>query len=323
MSGEALGWAKKQVCGGRGPKDVLKTLADYADANGFAYPSIATLASECEASERTVQRDLRYLEDQGLLQGFEVIDARTGRSRTRLYWFPMVGDQPSAKMRKAIEAERGARVTWVSPIQGDMGVTGEGDMGVTPGVTTVSPHKNLFLEPSEADASSAGARDLVEEAFQATLAAYPVTGLDNTNVPAARTQFVIEAEAVGDPMRLAVAAREFADALAAQDRKYPAPKLEDWLARQAYLGRLKVRADVKTSPSPGQARNRFADAKVRKAVVRELGEGWAVSWLDPCGWDQGKRVIDPRIKWRAVELGKTEHREVFAKLGVVIGQVGS
>lgn len=320
MSGEAIGWAKRQACGGRGPKDVLKTLADYAGEHGFAWASVARLARECEASERTVQRDLRHLEDMRLLLGYDVVDARTGRSRSRLYWFPISGDEPDLKTRRAIEAELGARVTWVSPSEGDMGVTGEGDMGVTGRVTTVSPHKNPLLEPSEADASSAGARDCLEEAFQATLAAYPVSGLDNTDVPAARAQFAIEAQAVGDPMRLALAAKAYAEAPETQRRQFAAPGLHVWLARKAYQGRLA------SAPSPGapggHARIRFASEEVRSAMVGAMGEAWVVSWLDPCGWDQGKRVIDPRIKGRADTLGKDRPARLLAELGVTVGKVG-
>jgi len=322
VSNDAQAWAVKQVCGGRGPKDVLKTLANYADANGFAWTSVARLASDCETSERTVQRDLRHLESEGLLHGYEVFDARTGRSRTRLYWFPVEGDQPTPKMRKAIETERGARVTWVSPYEGDMGVTGEGDMGVTPGVTTVSPHKEPPLEPKEADASSASVRDLVEEAFQATLAAYPVSGLDNTDVPAARAQFAAEAVAVGDPMRLAYAAKAFADAPETKKRQYAAPGLHHWLARQQYQGRL-----ASLTPQAGQAteptsRIRFASERVRTALFGAMGEAWVTSWLDPCGWDEGKQVIDPRIKRRADHLGEARPAGVLAELGVKVGKIG-
>lgn len=320
MSGKAFGWAKAQACPNRGAKDVLKTLGDYADANGFAYPSVARLALECEASERTIQRDLRALEDAGLLRGFEMVDQRTGRSRTRLYWFPMEGSEPTPKMIKMIEAERGARVTSVSPYQGDASVTGEGDTSVTGRVTTVSPLYEPPLEPSEADASSACARDAVEEAFEEVLAVYPASGIDNTDVPLARAQFAIEAEAVGDPLRLVAAAKSYATAPETQRRQYAAPGLHHWLARQSYRGRLPALA-ADASPATGP-RIRFASDEVRAAMVGAMGEAWVVSWLDPCAWDEGKRVLDPRLGERAKRLGEARPAGVLVGLGVTVGKVG-
>lgn len=319
MSGEALGWAKKQVAGGRGPKDVLKTLADYADQHGFAYPSIARLATECEASERTVQRDLRHLEDMGLLQGFEVTDARTGRSRTRLYWFPMEGDEPSSKMKKAIEAERGARVTWVSPSQGDMGVTGEGDMGVTPGVTTVSPHMNPLLEPSEADASSAGAGASVEEIAEELWSSWPAAGRAHSSERLVVEAVTAEAKAGADLAEvrrggLAYCARPSGWGASGDKPKSPHRFIAE--------GRWKTHADAVRAKAAA-TRNRFADEGLRKVLVGLRSEGWAVSWLDPCPFDAGKREIDPRLRSRAEKLREPDVAQALKAMGVMVLQVGS
>ena len=301
MSGDALGWAKKQICGGRGPKDVLKTMADYADDNGFAWTSVARLAFDCEASERTVQRDLRHLEEVGLLRGYAVFDARTGRSRTRLYWFPISADHPTPKMMRSIELERGARVTWVTPsegdmgdtLQGDMGDTPEGDMGVTGRVTTVSPHKEPPIELSEADASSVGAR-AVDEAFEALVVAYPAAGIDNTDIPAARTAFAAEVEVVGDPWRIVGAAEAFAADPKTKARTFAPAGLHNWLSRQSYRGRLPAVAQAAGLSEPRAGKAVFeGPAEVRACLLVEQKEAFVVSYLDPARYDPGGRVVFP------------------------------
>src|SRR5690606_35400191 len=105
----------------------------------FAFPAVATVAGELQVDERTVQRHLRILEDDHQIIGCDVEDKATGRTRTRAYYFPVEGRGPSAKELKAFELKVGGRVTRVSPWEGDMGVTGEGDTGVRGRVTTVSP----------------------------------------------------------------------------------------------------------------------------------------------------------------------------------------
>lgn len=319
MSGEALGWAKKQACGGRGPKDVLKTLADYAGKHGFAWASVATLASECEASERTVQRDLRQLEEMGLLRGYDVVDARTGRSRSRLYWFPISGDEPDLKTRRSVEAELGARVTWVSPSEGDMGVTGEGDMGVTPGVTTVSPLKEPLLEPSEADASSAGAREPVGVAGE-IWSVWPSAGREHSSERLVVDALTAEAAAGADLADVRAGALAYAARPSAWGASGDKPK-----SPHRFITEGRWKTHLPRAGEPARAappRMQFADAGVRAKLVGAMSEAWVISWLDPCGWDDAKREIDPRIKRRADKLGEAAPREVLGRLGVTVRKVG-
>ena len=61
---------------------VLLALADWADDEGVAFPAVATIASKCELSIRTVQRHLRAAEQHGLL-------TTTQRSSSSLYKLPV------------------------------------------------------------------------------------------------------------------------------------------------------------------------------------------------------------------------------------------
>ena len=63
MSVELLAKAKKTKLGGDSTaKLLLICLADYANAEGMAWPTVATMTEEVEKSERTIQTALRKLE---------------------------------------------------------------------------------------------------------------------------------------------------------------------------------------------------------------------------------------------------------------------
>ncbi len=67
MSVYAITWAKKQVIPSSTAKLVLLCLADYADEHGCCWPSQRTLAVDASLCERTVRRQLNYLEKAGVL----------------------------------------------------------------------------------------------------------------------------------------------------------------------------------------------------------------------------------------------------------------
>lgn len=68
MSFQAMAWAIKQNVENATAKFVLIMIANYADENGRAYPSIGRLASDTSTSESTVQRALAWLEQNGRLR---------------------------------------------------------------------------------------------------------------------------------------------------------------------------------------------------------------------------------------------------------------
>ncbi|WP_158852812.1 helix-turn-helix domain-containing protein [Saccharothrix deserti] len=67
MSVVAVRWAAEQTAGGPMPKLVLYALAEHANRDGRATTSVATLARETEASERTVRRALDALAERRLI----------------------------------------------------------------------------------------------------------------------------------------------------------------------------------------------------------------------------------------------------------------
>lgn len=147
MSGLAMGWAKKRDAPCKASKALLVYLADYADADGFAWPAVGRMATELQISERHVKRLLRALEGRRLLIAFQITDAKSGRCRTRAYWFPVEpGDAedpaPTACALASFAENVGGRVTRVSPWEGDTGVTPEGDTDARGRVTPASPYSS-------------------------------------------------------------------------------------------------------------------------------------------------------------------------------------
>lgn len=76
-------------------KLIWARLAQFAGAHGQAFPSMATLARECGVSERTAQRAVRLLMDQGFLEREMPSEKDQGRRQTPTYfflWHPCLSD---------------------------------------------------------------------------------------------------------------------------------------------------------------------------------------------------------------------------------------
>jgi hypothetical protein len=117
---------------------VLLAIADNADdSGGNAWPSIATLGRKCRISPRTVQRSIRKLELDGLLQ----VDEQGGRGGSNRY--RLVIDTP----RQSVTPVK------LTPRQNDTGDTSD-----TPPLTPVSPEPSLN-RPSTPQPPASGGRD--------------------------------------------------------------------------------------------------------------------------------------------------------------------
>ena len=80
MSKAASTWAGAQVTGSVGAHAVLMTLAEYADARGCSFPSIAHLADRTEQSPATVRRKLTDLEARGLIERVKRLRDKRGQA---------------------------------------------------------------------------------------------------------------------------------------------------------------------------------------------------------------------------------------------------
>jgi hypothetical protein len=68
MSFTAMALASKQITGNPTRKLILLLLADRANEQGICWPSLQTIARDCELSVATVKRQIKELEKLGLLQ---------------------------------------------------------------------------------------------------------------------------------------------------------------------------------------------------------------------------------------------------------------
>lgn len=113
MSVELLAKAKKTRPGGDSTaKLLLIVLADYANAEGMAWPTVATMTEEVEKSERTIQTALRKLERLKLIR-------RGNQKWTRNY---PKGQRPTVyeilpEKTKRAQHSKTARVQSTAPVE--------------------------------------------------------------------------------------------------------------------------------------------------------------------------------------------------------------
>lgn len=300
MSDVAVTWAKAQECvdkdgrRDRNAKDVLKTMAAWADAAGSVWAAVPVLAIECDVSERTVQRGLRALKAYGLL--IQTAETKTYRGRVYpIYQMPLETGHASTVRR--LEAERKASsrgdasvtpsearpVTSASPLD-DTGVTPPGDTGVT----QIGKEIPQGLKPSgSVRASEAACRVWAEKAPErvsprhaerAWLAAVERSGVD------------------GDRLLSAVRAAVARDPDFARDR---AMNLDRWLDEDRF------EAWLPEGDAPAQApamKGWAGPADVAKAVRQAMGPEGVASYLDPADWREDGRVIEAATRLGAERL---------------------
>ena len=63
MSWQATAWTERQTTGSPSRKALLLVMANYADQDGFCWPSQETLAAGAEISLDTVQRQSKKLHE--------------------------------------------------------------------------------------------------------------------------------------------------------------------------------------------------------------------------------------------------------------------
>lgn len=252
MSGAALGWAKSVRAPNAMAKAVLVSLADYADQSGIAWPAIPRLAQEVQASDRTVQRALRSLEEVGLIFT-EKRDRQDGGQTSNGYRLAMPpGDNLTP-----------APVTSCHP---------PGDTHVTPPVTPVSPPYEPPLELKASDEASTRAGSDFDQFW----AAYPAK---------------VGKKAALRAWQKAKDRPPLPEVLLALDRyRRTKPADRDWCHPSTWLNEGRWE-DGEIAPTGGNP-NAVPPAAVfdgppglRAAIVREIDEDYACRWLDHyCRW---------------------------------------
>jgi hypothetical protein len=79
----ALSWALKQTIGRSSEKFLLVLLCNYADENGYAYPSVTTLCRASEQDRKTVMSNLQSLSENGFIADS---GRRVGQTKSVTVW---------------------------------------------------------------------------------------------------------------------------------------------------------------------------------------------------------------------------------------------
>lgn len=151
-------WAKSKQKSGA--LLLMLALADFANDDGIAWPSVKTLAAKSRLSERQCQRIIDRLQAKGELYAMPA----TGRGHTNLYFVAVGLDQPTIhstlkgevftpfKIEQKGDISDGKRVT---------SATRKGDIAVTP-----DPSLDPSVDPSISQASPADAFPELDEPIQ-------------------------------------------------------------------------------------------------------------------------------------------------------------
>lgn len=303
MSDVASAWAKAQDPvddhGRVHPKakDILKTMAPYADADGEVWAAVPVLAMECCCTERTIQRGLAVLKKCGLL--IDTGTTKTWNSRVYpIYRMPLETGHASSVRRLAAERNaakarsRGdahvtpsadAPPTPVSP-QGDADVTPRGDTDVT----LIGKGITQGFKPS----ASVRASEAAGKAW-ATKAPERVSP---KRVEASWLNAVERSRETDDRMLSAVRA------CVARDPDFgrgKAMNLDRWLDEDRFMAWLPDDGALAQAPVVlGWA----GPANVRAAVMDAMGEAGVASYLNHARWDEGLGAVVAATKIGAQRL---------------------
>jgi hypothetical protein len=302
-----------------GARFVLVVLADHAgDQKGedwTCYPGMTRLSEKTGLSVESVERHLKMLVKQGWISR----KRRPGRTRdTGVYLYTLHRDRRRG-LPVNLTDDRAAEPSV------NLTVGGEGDhpskfdqpsVNLTPTTRqndSIPPDPPYTAEPPENPhltraGVGAGAGDGVFGQVLGEWVAAARTSRTDPEAAAERWAELVDG-GVSDADLAAAARAALAEDLDFK-RRGP-PGLQRWLGEKkfvAWLGR---------GPAAVAERTRFADETVRCAIVGAKGEGWAASWLDPAGWDAGRREISPRTQTAVLTL-RRDASGVLQRLGVKV-----
>lgn len=221
---DLLKWANDQNQLERTTKSTLKELAGYADADCCSWAKVSTLAYGVNCAERTVQYQLRALQEAGLIRDTGRLHRLEGSTRS----VPIYQLAPSVEGLGRPE-RMGAEI---APIDGD-GCNPAGGMGA------IGLHPQETIGTKElADASSPGASartEVLDGVFDQLVEAVPARMLKFSDLGEARLELAALAERGLDVRQLPDCAVRMASDPDFKSRKFP-PPLEDWIAKGQWRG---------------------------------------------------------------------------------------
>lgn len=302
---------------------LLYVLGQWAGPDGSCFPAVETIADRMRCSTSQARKALAEAEALGFVRREERKRRDGGKSSNRIILTYCERadladdlDTPGGHKRPGGRDKKAGKVSH-PPLHYGGGYHSNTVGPPLPGSGAFLNQDSLTEESSDELSQRAGALDdVVREVW----AAWPEAGREHSSER--QVTWAVAAEvAAGAPLAevragaLAYAGNPKAHGQSGRKPKAPHTFLAEgrWKTHLPKAGR---------GAAVVAARIRFASEEVRNALVGAMGDAWVGSWLDPCGWDEGKRVIDPRLKTRADRLGETKPAGVLAELGVKVGKVG-
>ncbi len=358
MSAVAVSWADGQRPGSPVKKSILSRLARWADDDGLAWTTMPVLAEDVNASVRTVQRAMRELEAQGYLsvtgktrgrniRYYQLNLARRGelaaeraarqaqRAKGELRGRdPTRVDDPSTPLSGVADGDNddaarvlsGARHD-ANGANGDTKPRGNGDSCAANGdrgVTQSIREKENSSANALSNARSNAKRDEVCSAWQRVAP-------DRVSRPKVARAWQAQLAKGVSSDDLAAAAFSY---LASDEVKRGYCKdLHVWLYDERWRARLgtpptSAKRSLAEESSPAVSRETpkwSGPPEVREVPLRRfgvaVGEPFAKSYVDPCGWDAVRRVLLARTRIAAERLEREIGRELrmagVAAIGVI------
>lgn len=302
---------------------LLYVLGQWAGPDGSCFPAVETIAEKMRCSVSQARKSLAEAESLGFVRREERTRRDGGKSSNRIILTYCERadladdlDTPGGHKRKKSSSGKAQKVSH-PPLHYGGGYRSNTVGPPLPGSGAYLNQDSLTSESSDELSQRAGAIDVV---VREVWAAWPEAAREHSSERLVADAVTSEVEA-GAPLSdvragmLAYAAKPKAHGQSGQKPKAPHTFVREgrW---KTHLPRADERAPV-VAP-----RIRFASDEVRTAMVGTMGEPWVVSWLDPCGWNEGKREIDPRLGDRAKRLDEARPAGRLSELGVKIRKVG-
>lgn len=327
MSNKALNWAFESEIGNVGAKFVLVALADHAgDYNGedwVCFPSTERLMAFTSQGERTILRHLAWLEETGWI---------TRRKRIRRKREESIYEYTLHRARADAAPAAPAPEACAPPANMTGGRAGGPPANLAPTSCQIGndhlpnwqhpPHPPIELNPqgtpseparARADSETPGgvAGGVIDREWERLKAGWAKVSPGRLAPKPGRRAFERAAAAMA-PERITDAGLRYL-ALDPDVAKFGAMRLHVWLDERRYEPWLTA------GDGGGEGARRAAGwagpPEIRAAVAAAKGEAWAVSYLDPSGWDGEAVLARTGVALRELEQAAAGLGEAAFKVG--------
>ncbi|MDB5458136.1 MAG: putative transcriptional regulator, GntR family [Caulobacter sp.] len=293
---------------------LLYVLGQWAGPDGSCFPGVETIAEKMRCSVSQARKALKEAEEAGFIRREDRTRRDGGRSSNRIILTycerpDLVDDLNTPGGHKPGKGRRRAAPNVSHPPLHYGGGSRSNTEGAPPqyGGAFLNQSLNQLVANAPNERASAIAKQIWE--------AWPEAGRAHSSERLVADAVAAEAAGGADLNDVLSGGLAYAAKPSAHGSSGAMPKSPHLFLTE---GRWKTHA--RKGWTAAKTRTRFANDAIRTAAIKLKGEAWVASWLDPCGFDEGKGVIDPRLKDRIPRL--REVAEVLTKFNVKVGECG-